>query len=162
MRRVVTVLSSLALSCAVLVGGATSGATSTTTTSVAGAGRAQNLVVSAAVRLSIFDALAKFHQLPTKDYVRLTPKMTYYAYDAANHTYYAAAGIEPSPHSLQAQVGAQDDGGYQLLTHQRGVARWKVYDDGLGGADGSRCPITIPPSVLAVWNWRPGSCFPPL
>jgi hypothetical protein len=123
--------------------------------------KARDLVVTAAVRVSIFDALAKSHQLPTKDYVSLIPKMTYYAFDPATMTYYAAAGLVASPHSLKAQVGTQDDGGYQLLTHRRGVAAWKVYNDGLGGAEGSICPITIPSSVLAAWNWKPKSCAPP-
>jgi predicted lipoprotein with Yx(FWY)xxD motif len=151
MKRWGAIASSLSLAAVVVV---TSGV-------VSASGTTRNLVVTSSVRVSIFDALAKFHQLPRKDYVSLIPKMTYYAFDATNETYYAAAGLVASPHSLQAQVGTQDDGGYQLLTRERGVTTWKVYDDGLGGAEGTVCPIKIPPSVLAVWNWRPGACAPP-
>lgn len=122
--------------------------------------RAKNLVVTPAVRRSLFVALAAFHQLPTKDYVRLAPGMTFYALDVTSKTYYAASGIVPSPKSLQAQVGAQDDGGYQLLTRAQGAKTWTIYDDGFGGANGSKCPIVIPAAVLAVWAW-PRKCSPP-
>jgi hypothetical protein len=154
MKRWLVVTTPLALASIVLASCGAGGASTTAKT--------RDLVVTPAVRIGLFDALAKFHQLPTKDYVSLAPKMTYYAFDPADDTYYAGAGLVASPHSLQAQIGTQDDGGYQLLTHKRGVATWKIYNDGLGGADGSVCPIKIPPSVLAVWNWRPGSCAPPL
>jgi hypothetical protein len=50
------------------------------------------------------------------DYTGLAPGTTYYAFDPVTNTYYAAAGLVPSPHSLKAQVGAQDDGGYNLFT----------------------------------------------
>jgi hypothetical protein len=88
--------------------------------------------------------------------------MTYYALDTATHVYYAAAGLDPSPHSLNAQVSAQDDGGYNLFTRTSLRASWRVYNDGLGGSDGARCPIVIPASVLKVWHWVPGGCYPPL
>jgi hypothetical protein len=153
MKRWFVVTSPLAVASMVLAGCGAGGAATTT--------KAQDLVVTAAVRTSIFDALAKSHQLPPKDYVSLIPKRTYYAFNPANRTYYAAAGLVASPHSLPAQVGTQDDGGYQLLTHKSGVATWKVYNDGLGGAEGSTCPIAIPASVLAAWNWKPKSCAPP-
>jgi hypothetical protein len=120
----------------------------------------KNLIVTPAVRHSIFVALAAFHQLPTKDYVKLAPGMTYYALDVTTKTYYAASGVVPSSKSLQAQVGAQDDGGYQLLTRAENATKWKIYDDGLGGAEGAKCPITIPPAVLAVWGWTQ-KCAPP-
>jgi outer membrane murein-binding lipoprotein Lpp len=135
---------------------ATTGATSTLSTGVT-----KNLVVTPAARKSIFDAGAKYHQLPTKDYVGLTPGMTYYAFDPTTDLYYAAAGMDPSPHSLKAQIGAQDDGGYNLFTMKPGK-RWRVYDDGLGGSTEARCPIKIPASVLAVWDWKANSCFPPI
>ena len=125
-----------------------------------GAPVAKNLVVTPAIRHSLFVALAAFHQLPRKDYVRLDPGMTYYALDVTSKTYYAASGIVPSSKSLQAQVGAQDDGGYQLLTRAQDAKRWTIYDDGLGGGDGAKCPITIPSAVLAVWGWTQ-KCAPP-
>lgn len=160
MRYSTSVVVSLALSGALLAACATGGGASPTTTTTARA--TQNLVVTPAVRASIFGAEAKYHQLPTKDYVGLAPGMTYYAFDPTNHTFYAAAGLVASRHSLQAQIGTQDDGGYNLLTRRNGHATWRVYDDGLGGVEDSICPIKIPPSVLAVWNWRKGSCFPPI
>jgi len=159
-------VASLAVAGVTLSACGSGGGTATTTTSTSSTtttfGVTQNLVVTPSVRESIFVTLAKYHQLPTKDYVGLAPKMTYYAFDPMNDTYYAAAGIVPNPHSLQAEVGTQDDGGYNLLTRKSGAASWRAYDDGLGGAEDAICPIRIPASVLAVWNWKAGSCFPPV
>ena len=119
-----------------------------------------SLMVTKAVRASLLDAAAAYHQLPTGDYVGLVPDMTYYAFDPATDLYYAAAGLSPSPHSLAAQVGTQDDGGYNLFTHAP-HAPWTVYNDGLGAVHGVKCPITIPARVLSSWGWKAGSCFPP-
>jgi predicted lipoprotein with Yx(FWY)xxD motif len=121
---------------------------------------AKNLVVTPAVRVSLLDAGAAYHQLPVKDYVGLAKGMTYYAYDVTTKTYYAAAGLDPSPTSLQAQVGAQDDGGYNLFVRAKGAKKWTIYNDGLGGSEGAKCPITIPSAVLKVWDWSL-RCAPP-
>jgi hypothetical protein len=112
-----------------------------------------------AIIKSILDAGAKYHQLPATDYTGLDPGTAYYAFDPATNSFYAAAGLDPSPHSLKARVGAQDDGGYNLFVRLAGSTNWTVYNDGLGGADGSVCPIAIPASVLAEWNWKPKSCM---
>jgi predicted lipoprotein with Yx(FWY)xxD motif len=124
-------------------------------------GVAKNLLVTPAVRASLLDAGAAYHQLPVKDYVGLAKGMTYYALDVTTKTYYAAAGLDPSPKSLQAQVGAQDDGGYNLFVRAQGAKKWKIYDDGLGASADAKCPITIPSAVLKVWDWNL-RCFPPL
>jgi predicted lipoprotein with Yx(FWY)xxD motif len=124
-------------------------------------GVAKNLVVTPAVRASLLDAGAAYHQLPAKDYVGLAKGMTYYALDVTTKTYYAAAGLDPSPKSLQAQVGAQDDGGYNLFVRAQGAKKWKIYNDGLGASEDAKCPITIPSAVLKVWAWKL-RCFPPL
>jgi hypothetical protein len=123
-------------------------------------GVAKNLLVTPAIRVSLLNAGAAFHQLPAKDYLGLTKGTTYYAFDVTTKTYYAAAGLDPSPNSLQAQVGAQDDGGYNLFVRARGATKWKIYNDGLGGSDGAKCPITIPEAVLKVWAWSL-RCAPP-
>lgn len=122
---------------------------------------ATNLIVTPAVRQSLLDAGAAYHQLPVKDYVGLAQGMTYYALDVTTKTYYAAAGLDPSPSSLSAQVGAQDDGGYNLFVRRESTKTWTIYNDGLGASQNARCPITIPRAVLAVWDWRL-RCFPPL
>jgi hypothetical protein len=129
----------------------------TTTTTVA----TKNLSISPPVIKGLLDAAAKYHQLPPADYTGLDPGMTYYAFDPATNSYYAAAGLVPSPHSLQAQIGTQDDGGYNLFIKTASASTWTVFNDGLGAAQGSICPLAIPASVLAVWNWKPNSCFPP-
>ena len=121
---------------------------------------AKNLVVTPAVRVSLLDAGAAYHQLPVKDYVGLAKGMTYYAYDVTTKTYYAAAGLDPSPTSLQAQVGAQDDGGYNLFVRAKGAKKWTIYNDGLGASEDAKCPITIPSAVLKVWDWSL-RCAPP-
>jgi len=135
--------------------------TSITTTTTNTSLPTQNLAVTPAVIKSILDAGAKYHHLPATDYTGLDPGTAYYAFDPATNTFYAAAGLDPSPNSLKAQVGAQDDGGYNLFVRLASNTNWTVYNDGLGGADGSVCPIAIPASVLAVWNWKPKSCYPP-
>jgi hypothetical protein len=125
------------------------------------AARATNLVVTASVRLSLLDAAARYHQLPASDYTGLQPHNTYFAFDPATNHYYAAAGLVPSPHSLQAQIGTQDDGGYNLFTKVKGTRTWKVFNDGLGGVQGATCPLSLPRTVLKVWDWKVGSCYPP-
>jgi len=129
----------------------------TTTTNLA----TQNLSVTPAVIKSLLQAGAAYHQLPTSDYTGLDPGTTYYAFDPATKTFYAAAGLAPSPHSLKAQIGAQDDGGYNLFTRVARANNWTAYNDGLGAAQGSICPLSIPASVLAVWHWKAKSCYPP-
>jgi hypothetical protein len=121
----------------------------------------KNLVVTNAQRQSLLDAAAAYHQLPAKDYTGLQKGNTYLAFDGSNHTYYAAAGLVPSSKSLQAQIGTQDDGSYNLFTKKQGKKNWIVYNDGQGAVPGSKCPITIPASVVKVWNWKKGSCYPP-
>jgi hypothetical protein len=121
---------------------------------------AKNLVVTPAVRASLLATGAASHRLPVKDYLGLTKGETYYAFDEANRTYYAGAGLDPSPKSLEAQVGAQDDGAYYLFTRAASSTTWKIYDDGLGGADGAKCPITLPVAVREVWGWT-RKCAPP-
>lgn len=135
--------------------------TSTSSTSPnAKTGTAMNLVVTAAVRKTLFDADAAYHSYPPSDYRGLTPGMTYYAFDSQNDRYYAAAGIIPNSKSMGAQVGTQDDGGYNLFVEKRGASKWTIYDDGLGGAEDSICPIVIPLAVRKVWNWTMHPCYP--
>jgi hypothetical protein len=139
------------------------GASSTLSSTIGSADASQlarNLVVTPGVRQSLLDADAAFHSYPASDYVGLAKGVTYYAFDAQNQRYYAAAGLVPNSKSQGAQVGTQDDGGYNLFVKQRGSATWKVYNDGLGGAQDSICPITIPAVVREVWNWTTHPCYP--
>jgi hypothetical protein len=123
---------------------------------------AKNLVVTPSVRKSLLDAAARYHELPASDYMGLVAGATYYAFDPSTDKFFAAAGIVPSPHSLQAQIGAQDDGSYNLFVHRAHQSAWTVYNDGLGGAADGVCPFVIPSDVLKVWHWRAKSCYPPL
>jgi len=109
----------------------------------------------------LLDAGAKYHSLPSSDYVGLDVGRTYYAFDPATNTYYAAAGLNPSPTSLPAQVGTQDDGAYNLFTKVASSTTWTVYSDGLGAVQGTKCPVALPASVLAAWGWKANSCYPP-
>jgi hypothetical protein len=164
-RPIVVVAGSLA-SAALL---AACGTTSTTTTTRATTTMAptttiaptRDLVVTNTVRQSLLAAGAAFHHLPVTDYVGLAAGTTYYAFDPATATYYAAAGLVASRSSLAAQVGTQDDGAYNLFTKKVGAATWTVYNDGLGGVVGARCPIALPSPILHVWNWPAHRCYPP-
>ncbi len=122
---------------------------------------AKNLDVTPLVRRSLLDAAAAYHQLPASDHTGLVAGATYYAFDPGTNKYFGAAGIVPSAHSLQAQIGAQDDGGYNLFVRRARASTWRVYSDGLGGAADGICPIVIPSDVLKVWHWRAKSCYPP-
>jgi hypothetical protein len=125
-----------------------------------GAPGARNLVLTSAVRQALVDVGARSHGLRAKDYLGLEKGTAYYAYDAANKTYYAAASLKPSPASMQAEIAAQDDGAYNLFTRASNTSKWTIYDDGLTGGDGARCPITIPAAVRHVWGWT-RACQPP-
>lgn len=130
-------------------------ATTTTVTAT------ENLQVTPAVRQSLLAAGAAADQLPVTDFVGLRAGTTYYAFDPATDLYYAAAALEASSTSTSAQVATQDDGAYNLFTRTSPTAAWKVYNDGLGAAQDSICPIALPGAVLAVWNWKANSCYPP-
>jgi predicted lipoprotein with Yx(FWY)xxD motif len=136
----------------------TSAAPTTTTTIV----HTVNLRVTPAVRRSLLEAAAAYHQLPSADFTSLRKGMTYYAFDPARKMYYAAAGLVPISSSQPAQVSTQDDGAYDLFTRLEGSPTWTVYSDGLGAAQDSTCPIEIPAPVLVVWNWHAASCYPPI
>ena len=128
----------------------------TTTTSATGA---RNLVVTDTIRTQLVTAGAQLNSLPSSDYTGLRAGETYYAYDPITQTYWAGAGLDPSPSSTQAQIAAQDDGAYILF--ERGAAgAWKAYDVGLAGTSGTTCPVPVPGSVLGLWGWAPGSCRP--
>lgn len=135
----------------------TTSATLTTTSSTI----AENLTVTPLVRQGLLKAAAAFHQLPTSDFLGLRSGETFYAFDPTTKLYYAAAGLKANPNSLSAQVSTQDDGAYDLFTESPGAATWTVYSDGLGAAQDSTCPIAIPAAVLAAWNWKANSCYPP-
>ena len=95
------------------------------------------------------------------DYTGLATGTQFYAYDPTTKTYYAAAGLVPSASSYPAQVSNQDDGSYILFTRVQGSSLWTVFNDGLGAVPGTACPVMLPPTVLAAWQWSPHSCYPP-
>jgi hypothetical protein len=163
-RSLVVVPAIIASACVLSACGSTPAPTTTSTTTpvtTSTSAVTRNLVVTPSIRQSLLDAGAKYHSLPSTDYVGLDTGRTYYAFDPSNNTYYAAAGLNPSPKSMAAQVGTQDDGAYNLFTRATGAATWTVYSDGLGGVQGTKCPLTIPAAVLSIWNWKANSCYPP-
>ncbi|HXQ18553.1 MAG TPA: hypothetical protein VN781_02890 [Acidimicrobiales bacterium] len=120
----------------------------------------QNLAVTDGVRAALLQAGASLKGLPASDFTGLVSGRTYYAFDSATDTYWAAAGLAPSPSSIQAQVSSQDDGAYLLFSRPAGGA-WTAVNDGLGGIAGTVCPAPVPAAVLTLWNWPSGSCSPP-
>jgi hypothetical protein len=136
-----------------------SSSTSATTTTAQTTGT-QNLVVTASLRTQLVAAGASLNSLAPSDYTGLVAGTTYYAYDAASATYWAAGGLVPSESSQQAQVSVQDDGSY-LLFQRTASGSWKAQSDGLGGVGGTPCPSDLPAAVVSVWGWAPGTCRPP-
>jgi hypothetical protein len=132
-------------------GGSSAPATTTTTTTTAPAA-VQNLPVTTAIKTALLAAGAASHQLPVSDYTGLSNNLTFYAYDPTDSLYWAGAQLVPSTSSQQAQVGAQDDGSYDLFTMTAG-GTWTANNDGLGTVPGSSCAVVVPPEVRTVWGW---------
>lgn len=120
---------------------------------------AENLAVTNDVRTQLQAAGAAMNNLPASAYTGLVPGTTYYAYDTVTSTYWAGAGLVPSPSSTQAQVSVQDNGGYIIFSRPSNGA-WTAHPVGLSGISGTTCPVSVPAAVLAVWNWAPGTCRP--
>ena len=120
----------------------------------------ENLTVTTAVSAALLQAGAALNSLQASDYTGLAPGETFYAYDASTSTYWAGAALVPSPSSMQAQVSVQDDGSY-LLFDRPAAGAWEARDVGLAGTEGSVCPVAVPPAILALWNWAPGTCRAP-
>jgi hypothetical protein len=134
--------------------------TGSTTTQSTPPAKTRNLVISTAVRAQLVAAGAAVHSLKPSDYTGLVPGETYYAYDPANGTYWAGAGLVASPKSLRAQVGDQDDGAYMMF-ERHGTGPWRVWEAGIPGDPQYNCAVKVPESVLKVWNWPAGTCHPP-
>lgn len=133
-------------------------ATATTTTSAA-----LDLPVTDAIRTQLVSAGAALHDAPVSQYSGLAPGLTYYALDRRTNTYWAAARLVPAPSPdpnspTQAQIASQDEGSYTVFSQPQG-GNWTAYATGNTGPD-TPCAVTIPPEVLAVWGWAPGSCRP--
>lgn len=129
----------------------------TTTTTVPSA---SNLLITNQIRSQLVAAGAALNSLPASAYTGLVQGETFYVYDPTTGTYWAGAGLVPSSSSTQAQISIQDDGAYLLFDRTSG-GTWKAYDVGLAGtSDGTPCSVTVPSSVLRLWNWAPGSCRP--
>jgi hypothetical protein len=120
---------------------------------------AENLVITSDIRSQLLQAGAALNGLPASAYTGLVSRDTYYAYDPVTATYWAGAGLLPSPSSLRAQVSGQDDGSYLLFRRPAGTA-WTAEDVGLAGIGGTKCPTSVPASVLVVWHWAARSCRP--
>jgi hypothetical protein len=132
-------------------------AQATTTTTVS---QTSNVAVTDDIRAQLVAAGAALNSLAPSDYTGLVPGKTYYAYDATTKTYWAGAGLVPSPASTQAQVSAQDDGAYLVFERPAGGS-WKAFAVGLAGTHlGGACPITVPAAILGLWGWPPQSCRP--
>jgi hypothetical protein len=162
------VVSLTAVSCS---GSPQSSTTTTSASSVSAQGgptteagpTAVNLTVTDAIRQELVAALAATINVPPSEYTGLAPGLTYYALDEATGTHWAAAKPVPAPSPdpnspTQAQVSSQDEGSYDVFSQPAGGS-WTVYATGNAG-QGASCGVTIPPQVLVVWGWTPGSCRP--
>ena len=132
--------------------------TTTTTTSTSSSTTVQNLVATAAVKSALLAAGAKSHNLSASDYTGLVKGKTYYAYDPSTKTYWAGAALVAKPGDMQAEVGDQDDGAYLVFKQPTGGV-WTAYPAGVTGAD-SKCMVTPPAAVDAIWGWAAKSCHP--
>ncbi|MDP9075646.1 MAG: hypothetical protein M3N98_16045 [Actinomycetota bacterium] len=132
----------------------------TSTSTPAASGAAQNLAVTNDVRAQLVQTVAAGNNLPASAYTGLQPGRTYYAFDPQTATFWAGAALVPSSSSVPAQVSVQDDGSYFLFHHSTGQG-WTAQAVGVAGIAGTKCPTTVPASVLALWHWAPGTCRAP-
>ena len=84
-----------------------------------------NQPVTDQLRAQLVAAGAALNSIPVAEYTGLAPGLTYYAYDSATQTYWAAARLVPAPTSdpsnpSRAQVASQDEGSYYLFRQPRG------------------------------------------
>jgi hypothetical protein len=136
---------------------------STTARTTTSSSAAVNQPVTDQLRTQLVAAGAALNNIPVAQYTGLAPGLTYYAYDGATQTYWAAARLVPAPTSdpsnpSRAQVASQDDGSYYLFRQPRG-GNWTAYAVGASGP-GTSCPTTPPAGVARVWGWPAGSCRP--
>jgi len=120
----------------------------------------QNLVIDNKIRAELVAAGAAVHKLTPKDYLGLVAGETYYASVPARGTYWAGAGLRPSPKSMQAQIDNQDDGAYMVF-ERHGDGPWRVWETGIPGDPEFTCSVKVPAAVLKLWAWKPGTCHPP-
>jgi hypothetical protein len=123
-------------------------------------GNVESLTADPGVITQLVGAGAAHNHLPATDYSGLVSGATFYAHDLSTFTNWAGAALVPAPTSQPAQVSVQDDGGYLLFRQAIGKP-WTVYDVGLSGIEGSKCPVKVPADVLKAWAWSPNSCRPP-
>jgi hypothetical protein len=122
---------------------------------------AQNLVITDGVRGSLVAAAARAKgNLSPSAFAGLEKGHTYYARDLDTGAHWAGATLVPSPGSTAAQVAVQDNGSYDLFMRPRG-GKWRVYEVGLAGVAGTRCPVQVPAAVLKLWDWPAHGCHPP-
>lgn len=118
-----------------------------------------NLPVTDAVRAELVSAAAATtNGIPASEFTGLRPGQTYYAYEADDQTYWAAARLLAGP-SLQSQVATQDAGSYFIFRKpERGS--WTAFVDGAGVNRDQGCPAGLPTAVQSLWQWPPGGCRP--
>lgn len=138
----------------------TTTASSTTTTAAA---TAANLPVTNQIRSQLVAAASALQNIPVAQFSGLAPGLTYYGLDRTTGIKWAGARLVAAPvpegaNPSQAQVSTQDEGSYYVFRQPPGGA-WTAYAAGNTGP-GTACPVTLPPALLAVWNWPAGGCRP--
>lgn len=137
---------------AIAVVGMTTAAASISFAATAHAWSAENLPVTDDIRAQLVETGADLLHQPVSAFSGLVAGKTFYAYDPATQTHWAAAHLAPT--TYQAGVADQDQNSY-LIYRQPDGAPWVPYADGWGI---NPCPI--PKSVLDVWQWPAGQCRP--
>lgn len=118
----------------------------------------RNLVISAQVRHALVLAFSRENKLVASHY-RLTPPGIYYAFDPAQGTYWAGAGVEPKRGDIADGVNTQDNGSYGIYFRRPGGS-WQEANTGMV-ARTAYCRAAVPAAVRVAWGWPAGSCRPP-
>jgi hypothetical protein len=143
--------------------GTSTSSSGSSSTSSGSSALAMNIQVTDALRTQLVAAAAGLNSIPVAEFTGLAPGLTYYALDKETNIHWAGARLVPAPSPnpsspTQAQISSQDAGSYYIFQQPMG-GQWIAYAAGNTG-QGTPCPTTLPPAVLAVWGWPAGGCRP--
>ncbi|HJQ06251.1 MAG TPA: hypothetical protein VJ872_12440 [Nocardioides sp.] len=125
-------------------------------------GTARNLPLTPAVRRQLLGAATRSHQAKPGSFSGFEHGSTYYAYDRATRTWWAAGALVAVDPTGSAAVSLNDEGAYDVL-HRTAGGTWVDRLSGEAGNDRplSRCEQWPPRDVLLLWHWSQKVCAQP-
>ncbi|GAB3865240.1 hypothetical protein GCM10028801_35410 [Nocardioides maradonensis] len=146
-------------------GGTTSADPAPTVTPTVGtspAGPAHNLPLTAAVIHQLLAVATRTHQQKPRSFSGFEHGSTFYAYDPATKTWWAAGALVAADPNGGAAVSLNDEGAYDVL-HRTAGGAWVDRLSGEAGYDPplAQCKQWPPLRVLRLWHWSQKVCAEP-